>query len=109
MEFRAVFIAVVIGGALLIALQLVTGILGFGLHIHANLQAQSDRLIQQFLYGAPAFAPLAPAKHLNPRGPRTLGSLVNATHNMPPNTSFRRREKHRNNLKNTPAPKAGSS
>lgn len=44
--------------AMLLVLQFATGVLGFGLHVRANLHGESDRILQSFLYGAPAFAPL---------------------------------------------------
>ena len=44
--------------AALLALQLATGVLGFGLHVRANLEGAPSHLFERFLYGAPAFAPL---------------------------------------------------
>ena len=42
----------------LLTIQLLTGLLGFGLHVRANLVGESGQLLDRFLYGAPAFAPL---------------------------------------------------
>jgi hypothetical protein len=41
-----------------LALQVVVGLLGFGLHVAANLAQPASSLWDRFLYGAPAFAPL---------------------------------------------------
>ncbi|MDE3128980.1 MAG: hypothetical protein KGL38_13300 [Gemmatimonadota bacterium] len=41
-----------------LALQAVTGVLGFGLHAWGDLHGSSRSLAADFLYGAPAFAPL---------------------------------------------------
>ena len=40
------------------AVQVVVGMLGFYLHVAANLRAPAERLWDRFLYGAPVFAPL---------------------------------------------------
>lgn len=42
----------------LMALQVATGTLGFGLHVLADLRAPADSLWERILYGAPVFAPL---------------------------------------------------
>jgi hypothetical protein len=44
--------------AVVMGLQIVIGLVGFGLHVHANLTRPSATLWASFLYGAPAFAPL---------------------------------------------------
>jgi hypothetical protein len=44
--------------AWLMAAQMLIGGIGFGLHLRANLEAPSPRLVERFLYGAPIFAPL---------------------------------------------------
>jgi hypothetical protein len=46
----------VCGGVL--ALQVVVGLLGFWLHVQANLHSEGSNLWYKFVYGAPAFAPL---------------------------------------------------
>jgi hypothetical protein len=40
------------------AAQVVVGLLGFYLHVAADLRAPAVSLWDRFLYGAPAFAPL---------------------------------------------------
>ncbi len=42
----------------LMAVEIVVGLLGFYYHVRANLAAPSPRLLDNFLFGAPAFAPL---------------------------------------------------
>jgi hypothetical protein len=42
----------------IVALQIVTGVAGFALHVVANLHAEGTDLWQKFVFGAPAFAPL---------------------------------------------------
>ena len=42
----------------LMVLQILVGLLGFALHVRANLHGPSDQLRDNFIYGAPAFAPL---------------------------------------------------
>ncbi|OJW20304.1 MAG: hypothetical protein BGO49_05260 [Planctomycetales bacterium 71-10] len=44
--------------AAVMAIQLAIGLVGFGLHVHANVVRPSATLWASFLYGAPAFAPL---------------------------------------------------
>jgi hypothetical protein len=43
---------------LVMVLQIVVGVAGFALHVRANLHAESPRLWDRFVFGAPAFAPL---------------------------------------------------
>lgn len=38
--------------------EILVGVLGFGLHVYANLTRRTSTLWNSFLYGAPAFAPL---------------------------------------------------
>ncbi len=38
--------------------QVLIGLIGFGLHLGANLNASASSLYEQFIYGAPVFAPL---------------------------------------------------
>lgn len=40
------------------AVEMIVGLLGFGLHVAANLAHPTASLADRFLYGAPAFAPL---------------------------------------------------
>jgi hypothetical protein len=42
----------------IVALQIVTGVAGFALHVVANVHAEGSNLWQKFVFGAPAFAPL---------------------------------------------------
>ena len=42
----------------IVALQIVTGVAGFALHVLANVHAEGAGLWQKFVFGAPAFAPL---------------------------------------------------
>lgn len=44
--------------AWLMALQIAVGIVGFGLHVKANLASPAADHLDKFIYGAPAFAPL---------------------------------------------------
>lgn len=44
--------------AVLLLVQVVVGVLGFGLHGRANLEQPSASLWESFIYGAPLFAPL---------------------------------------------------
>lgn len=44
--------------AVVTAIQLAIGLVGFGLHVYANVVRPSATLWASFLYGAPAFAPL---------------------------------------------------
>ena len=44
--------------AVVLALQAATGLLGFGLHVVANLRRPAASLLERFVFGAPAFAPL---------------------------------------------------
>ena len=44
--------------ASVIGLQVLVGMLGFALHAEANLRGPADSVWENFLYGAPAFAPL---------------------------------------------------
>jgi len=44
--------------AIVMGLQLLIGLVGFGLHVYANVVRPSATLWASFLYGAPAFAPL---------------------------------------------------
>jgi hypothetical protein len=41
-----------------LGLQVLTGILGFGVHVWSDLHGPTRRMALDFLYGAPAFAPL---------------------------------------------------
>lgn len=41
-----------------LALQVATGVAGFGLHVWGALHGSARSLAADFLYGAPAFAPL---------------------------------------------------
>lgn len=41
-----------------LVLQVLIGLLGFYYHVHGNLMAPGENLINKFLYGAPTFAPL---------------------------------------------------
>jgi len=41
-----------------LVLEIIVGVLGFALHIRADLHAPQARVWERFLYGAPAFAPL---------------------------------------------------
>lgn len=60
--FSAVFLkfdlSMLLYCAVLLVLQLITGVLGFGLHVRANLDGASAQMIDRFLFGAPAVAPL---------------------------------------------------
>ena len=47
-----------LAAAAVMAIQVAIGLLGFGLHVYANLVRPSATLWASFLYGAPAFAPL---------------------------------------------------
>jgi len=38
--------------------QALVGLLGFGFHVAANLKGPSTRMLQNFIDGAPPFAPL---------------------------------------------------
>jgi len=42
----------------IIGLQIVVGLIGFGFHLRVNLAGGSAELIENFIYGAPIFAPL---------------------------------------------------
>jgi len=44
--------------AWLMAIEVLIGVIGFVLHVRANLAQPSPRLWERFLYGAPVFAPL---------------------------------------------------
>ncbi len=44
--------------AAVMLIQMAIGVVGFGLHVHANLTRPTATLWSSFIYGAPAFAPL---------------------------------------------------
>jgi len=44
--------------AAVLLLQAVVGVFGFGLHTAANLAGPSPSMFENFIYGAPAMAPL---------------------------------------------------
>ena len=44
--------------AWILALQTLTGVAGFALHVRANMSRPGETLMARFIYGAPVFAPL---------------------------------------------------